>query len=118
MSQSTAVGPNSGPEGRVGLTVADVETLISTVLSSDPNLKLGLLTETEMASALRQFVGRSDNDAIGSLVKNVITRTQGHLTQQWCLEEQISVEVSRFAESRKKALTAVDVIETTGKSLF
>ncbi|VDL19927.1 unnamed protein product [Hymenolepis diminuta] len=105
MSQSTALDPNSGPGGRVGLTVADVESLISTVLSSDPNLKLGLLTETEMASALRRFVGRSENDAIESLVEKVITETQGHLTQQWCLEEQISVEVSRFAESRKKELT-------------
>nr|CDS29742.1 double strand break repair protein MRE11A [Hymenolepis microstoma] len=97
---------------RVGLAVADVETLISTVLSSDPNLKLELLTEVEMASALRRFVGRSENDAIGSLVEKVITKTQGHLTKRWCLEEVIPVEISRFAEIRKKELSTVDVTGT------
>lgn len=113
MAQSTT-DPNTGPGGRVGLAMADVESLISTVLSSDSSLQLGILTEAEMASALQQFVGRSDNDAIGFVVDKVITETRGHLTQQWCLEDRVPFEVTQFAKSRRKATASSGVVESRG----
>ncbi|KAM7535724.1 hypothetical protein Aperf_G00000089358 [Anoplocephala perfoliata] len=106
----SSTGPKSGPGGRVGLAMADVESLISDMLSSDSKLQLGILTETEMASALRQFVDRSDNDAIGSVVDKIITKTRGHLTQEWCPEDRVQLEVNRFAESRKKMTSSSGIV--------
>ncbi|CDI97602.2 double strand break repair protein MRE11A [Echinococcus multilocularis] len=95
-------GLNSATE-RGGFSVNDVEFFISRYFASNSKLQLELLTEVEMATALRHFVIGADNEAIHTTVAKMMAQTRGHLAEVRCGEEEIVPEVMRFANIRRKA---------------
>ncbi|VDM32314.1 unnamed protein product [Hydatigera taeniaeformis] len=94
--------------GRGGFSVNDVEFFISRYFASNSELHLELLNEVEMAAALRQFVIDADGEAIHTTVERTLTQIRDHLFEVRCSEEEISMEVARFANCRKEVETAAN----------
>ncbi|VDD76075.1 unnamed protein product [Mesocestoides corti] len=88
---------------RPGLSVADVESVVSRILTTNDKLRLELFTDDELAAGLRQFVAKGDGDGIDAVVAKVTALAQSHLYRHRCGADRISSEVVRFARSRKKA---------------
>lgn len=95
-------GTNSIKE-RSDFSINDVEFFISRYFASNSELQLELLTEVEMATALRQFVIRADSEAIHTTVEKTMAQTRDHLAEVRCGEMEIISEVVRFTSSRRKA---------------